>query len=168
MSSEAQLAKCSSEITDERPAASNGRGEINAVELAMEVIKERQDGLFVKFSGVAAAIQPKYPHPGARNLPIMVESRFGGRKEPDEQLACFDLMFYVSSGAGENWFEFEDRWSPVWNMVGTRFGFNEGLRELARAYVGRALGVEEGVEEIPPVSAVLSLSEECEYNLFRW
>ncbi|RXW21234.1 hypothetical protein EST38_g4627 [Candolleomyces aberdarensis] len=107
--------------------------------------------MFVSLSALAAAIQPGHPHPGAKNLPLLAESRFGAKMEPDEQLACFDLMFYASTGVRE--FEFEDRWSPVWNRVGTHLRFNEGLIDLTKEYMRRAFGLAEG-GDVPPMITV--------------
>lgn len=65
-------------------------------------------------------------------------------------MACFDFLYYVSTGLKRH--EFENRWSPAWNIVGTHLGFTDGVLDLARGYVGRAFGILS--EELPPVSGV--------------
>jgi hypothetical protein len=102
------------------------------------------DGEHTTFGALAALILPKHPHPESKGQPIMVESRYGSSIDPteDERLSCFDFLYYVSVGVKA--FEFEERWSPVWNLVGTHLRFNAGIVEMARGYVQRALGVQSG------------------------
>jgi hypothetical protein len=78
-----------------------------------------------------------------------------GLLRPDERLACFDMLFYTSTGVKQ--FEFEERWSPVWNSVGTHFRFQEDLVEHAKVYIRRAFGIDEG-GEVPPVSTLTNVT----------
>ncbi|KAJ2912672.1 hypothetical protein MD484_g7736, partial [Candolleomyces efflorescens] len=74
-----------------------------------------QEDFHTKFSSLAALTWPKHPHPSALNRPLMAKSRFGARLPPEDHLACFDLLYFVSTGVKR--YEFENRWSPVWNTI---------------------------------------------------
>jgi hypothetical protein len=86
----------------------------------------------------------------------MAPSRFGKKLEPGAQLACFDFLYYVTSGLER--FEFEKRWSPVWYMVGRHLRFTDRVMEIGREYLRRALGLDGGGDSesssespLPPV-----------------
>ncbi|RXW14498.1 hypothetical protein EST38_g11356 [Candolleomyces aberdarensis] len=108
-------------------------------------VKDKNDP-FTMFSALAALIVPKHgwfndgPQKG-KWPPTMRPSRLKKELHPDEQLACFDMMYYVTSGVQE--MEFEQRWSHTWHTVGKHLRFTEPLVDLAREYVRRALKVEE-------------------------
>jgi hypothetical protein len=84
----------------------------------------------------------------------------GGDKEvwkggpPDEQLACFDFLYWMTSGV--EGYEIERRWSLAWNGVGTHLTFTDELVEMTKGYLRRALSLEEG-SVLPPVSRPLPL-----------
>ncbi|KAF6754171.1 hypothetical protein DFP72DRAFT_899560 [Ephemerocybe angulata] len=106
-----------------------------------------QGDVHTKFSALASLIMPKYPHPASKGLPLMAKSRLGSSLPPGEHMACFDFLYYVSSGLRRH--EFENRWSPAWNSVGTHIRFTDELVMLARGYILRAMGLEG--EIIPPI-----------------
>ncbi|KAF6764104.1 hypothetical protein DFP72DRAFT_413685 [Ephemerocybe angulata] len=79
-------------------------------------------------------------------------SRFGYALAPSHSpLACFDFLYYVSTGL-KKW-EFEERWSPAWNIVGTHLKWDARLEGVARGYVRRAFGLSPE-EELPPMITV--------------
>lgn len=111
------------------------------------------------FPGLSSIIWPKHPNPGTRNLPLLRKSRFNQTLPPDQQLACFDFMFFISSGVKP--FEFEQRWSPAWNTVGTNMRFTQSLIDMAGVYLRRAMHLDEGspfpaVRPLPPVRSNVS------------
>ncbi|KAJ2914442.1 hypothetical protein MD484_g5969, partial [Candolleomyces efflorescens] len=114
-----------------------------------------QKELFTTFPGLAVLVQSGYPHPASTkdDLVVLRESRLGGKGvvRPDERLACFDMLFYTSTGLRE--FEFEERWSPVWNNVGRHFRFQRDLVDHAKVYILKAFGIEEG-GDVPPMITV--------------
>jgi hypothetical protein len=112
-----------------------------------------QEDFHTKFSSLAALTWPKHPHPSALNRPLMAKSRFGARLPPEDQLACFDLLYFVSTGVKR--YEFENRWSPVWNTVGTHLTFTQPLVDITNGYLRRAMKLKEN-DEIPPVRFSLS------------
>ena len=67
---------------------------------------------------------------------------------PNEQLLCFDFMYYIGAQDHDEWWE---EWSPAWRMVGRHARWERKLERVAVGYIQRALGVEQG-EEVPPVS----------------
>jgi hypothetical protein len=79
----------------------------------------------------------------------MHKSRLGRELKPEEQLACFDFLYYVTSGTKA--FEFESKWSPAWFTVGRHLRFTESLKELSKGYLRRAFNLPNG-QEVPPVS----------------
>ncbi|RXW14500.1 hypothetical protein EST38_g11355 [Candolleomyces aberdarensis] len=108
---------------------------------------------FTTFSALSALIVPKYGwfNDGPQKdkwPPTMRPSRSGKTLHPDEQLACFDFMYYVTSGVQE--MEFEKRWSHTWHTVGKHLRFTEPLVDLAQEYIRRVMKV----EEIPQMIAV--------------
>ena len=110
------------------------------------------DGMHTTFAGLIATIIPGHPHPEVKKgLPLLQKSRLGSTLPPDEQLACFDFLYFVTSGFAD--YEFEKRWSPVWNLVGTHLRFTDELMELGKAYARRAFGLDT-VEDLPPVSSL--------------
>lgn len=105
---------------------------------------------YTKFSALAALIQPNYPHPDSLHQPLMEESRLLGLKlPPEDHLACFDFLYWVTSGFAR--YEMEMRWSPAWNTVGTHLTFTESLKDITRGYLRRAMELPED-STVPPVS----------------
>ncbi|KIO34077.1 hypothetical protein M407DRAFT_64761, partial [Tulasnella calospora MUT 4182] len=51
--------------------------------------------------------------------------------EPNEQLACFDIMYYVGARRP---FEWEEEYSPAWRFVGPHVRWNPALLNLAETH----------------------------------
>lgn len=101
------------------------------------------------FPALSSLIWPRHPNAATRNLPLMAHSRLNKHSlPPDEQLACFDLLYFVSSGVKP--YEFEQRWSPAWNTVGTNMRFTQPLMDLAEGYLRRTLKIDD-TSKLPPV-----------------
>ncbi|KAJ3544446.1 hypothetical protein NMY22_g2773 [Coprinellus aureogranulatus] len=104
------------------------------------------------FPALSSLVWPKHPNAATRNLPLMAKSRLHQHSlPPDEQLACFDLLYFVTSGVKP--YEFEQRWSPAWNTVGTNMRFTQPLMDLAEGYLRRALKIDDG-SVLPPMITV--------------
>ncbi|KAK7064106.1 hypothetical protein R3P38DRAFT_2491061 [Favolaschia claudopus] len=69
---------------------------------------------------------------------------------PDEQLLCYDYLYYVSAHQP---FELEYDYSPAWRYVGKYMHWNPQLEKLADSYVRRAIGVPEDAP-IPPFISI--------------
>lgn len=87
---------------------------------------------------------------------------------PDEQLLCYDYLYYVCahqvnylfvygySGAYVHQpFEFEFEYSPAWRSVGQYLRWTPQLEAIAEAYVRTTLRAPEG-SPVPPVSDVFT------------
>ncbi|KAG8925142.1 hypothetical protein FRC01_010625 [Tulasnella sp. 417] len=99
----------------------------------------------VSFSGLASILRPvgraeALAAPSAKNHTSLVPHLKDQFLPPDEQLACFDSLYFVASKEG---FEWERRHAPAWNLVGTEPRFNPTLDELASSYLRRVFGKEE-------------------------
>jgi hypothetical protein len=68
---------------------------------------------------------------------------------PDEQLLCFDMLYYMCV---EEVFEWERDYSPAWNEVGRNLRWSKNLVDLGEYYLSETFGLEAG-DEIPPVRA---------------
>ena len=78
----------------------------------------------------------------------------GHHKKPEGQLACFDTMYYMTSGAEV--YEWRFGFSPVWRTVGRWLRFNSRIEGLAKEYMKKLFGRDQdGPEEydgvVPPV-----------------
>jgi len=69
---------------------------------------------------------------------------------PDDHLICWDLLYFVAAQDMNEWWH---EWSPAWRFVGQYARWNKKLEGIARAYIQRALGVEES-DTMPPYIAV--------------
>ncbi|KAF8665360.1 hypothetical protein AX16_000379 [Volvariella volvacea WC 439] len=69
---------------------------------------------------------------------------------PDEQLLCYDYLYYVSAHQP---FEFEFDYSPAWRFVAQHMHFTPALQQLAETYVRRAFGTP-GDAPLPPWIAI--------------
>lgn len=115
-----------------------------------------QKEYWTTFYGLSATILPGgHAHRDANpaKLTVMHKSRMGSELKPEEQLACFDLLYYTTSGTRA--FEFENKWSPAWYTVGRHLRFTEPLMELTRGYLRRAFGLLDD-EDVPAVSSISS------------
>ncbi|TFK56645.1 hypothetical protein OE88DRAFT_1803321 [Heliocybe sulcata] len=91
----------------------------------------------------ARSIREKSPIPSERT---------GLTLPPDEQVACFDYLYFV--GAFEE-FEFEHEWSPSWRHVLKHCRWTSKVENLAMYYLRRALRVPPSAD-IPPYIAIHS------------
>ncbi|KAF5321847.1 hypothetical protein D9619_001469 [Psilocybe cf. subviscida] len=110
------------------------------------------DELHVMFPQLAALIYPRDPLFRTEKMTVMAPSPTGHRLTPDTQLACFDSLYYVTSGVRE--FEWQRSWSPAWREVGRHLTFTREMQALARSYMTRAFGLPAGTEHIPPFIAL--------------
>ncbi|KAG2156623.1 uncharacterized protein EDB93DRAFT_1247329 [Suillus bovinus] len=69
---------------------------------------------------------------------------------PDDQLLCFDYLYYVGA---QNAFEWESDYSPAWRFVGQHMHWNASLERLANEYARRAMSVPEN-EPTPPYISI--------------
>jgi hypothetical protein len=68
------------------------------------------------------------------------------RELPDDQMMCFDFMYYVSvEMTFEMWYE----WSPAWRFVGTHAHWNSTIESIAEGMIRKTFELEE-TETIPP------------------
>jgi len=71
----------------------------------------------------------------------------GHKLPPDEQLACLDYLYYITSSS-EVAYEWENSWSPSWVQVGKYLRFTDDLAGIVEGYLRRAFESSDG---IPPV-----------------
>ncbi|KAG9018773.1 hypothetical protein FRB90_009777 [Tulasnella sp. 427] len=101
----------------------------------------------VSFWGLSSLLFPKgrkaaLNSPISKNFPSPIRNT---TIEPNEQLACFDIMYFV--GAKQP-FEWEESYSPAWRFVGTHVHWTPYISNLAEAYVRKALELSES-DSIP-------------------
>ncbi|KAI0074822.1 hypothetical protein K474DRAFT_1600968 [Panus rudis PR-1116 ss-1] len=72
--------------------------------------------------------------------------RMGRTDEPDEQVLCFDYLFYACADMP---FEYEHDPYPSWDIVQKHFRWTSEVKSIGNAYLRKALGVSES-ESIPP------------------
>lgn len=115
-------------------------------------IKTGFAGIASTFSGLAAIILPEGRRDALADL--QAKKKWSYRQylqkstmKPDDQLACFDNMFYVADREPMEW---EQRDSPAWNLVGTRVHFSPKVEDVAMEYLRRMFKVAED-EQVPPV-----------------
>lgn len=101
---------------------------------------------FIVFSKLVPYIFSHNPLRG--HFDFMSPSPLGHRLPPDEQLSCFDHLYFLTSS--DRLFEWEASWSPAWTLIGTHVRFNDELVEIAKGYLSRAFN--SNTAEIPPVS----------------
>ncbi|KAG8976026.1 hypothetical protein FRC05_004657 [Tulasnella sp. 425] len=99
----------------------------------------------VSFSGLASILQPAgraeaLAAPSAKNHTSFIPRLKDQFHPPDEQLACFDNLYFVGS---KDTFEWEERHAPAWNLVGTEARFNPKLDDLASSYLKKVFGRDE-------------------------
>ncbi|KAG8925141.1 hypothetical protein FRC01_010624 [Tulasnella sp. 417] len=99
----------------------------------------------VSFSGLASILRPvgraeALAAPSAKNYTSFVPHLKDQSLPPDEQLACFDNLYFVAS---KDTFEWQERHGPAWNLVGTEARFTPKLDELASSYLRLVFGKEE-------------------------
>jgi len=69
---------------------------------------------------------------------------------PDEQLACFDYLYYVCAYSS---FEYQTDMSPAWRFVVKHFRWTNRLQSIADGYLRRSLKVPDH-DPIPPYIAI--------------
>ncbi|KIO25773.1 hypothetical protein M407DRAFT_75322 [Tulasnella calospora MUT 4182] len=99
----------------------------------------------VSFSGLASVLRPvgraeALAAPSAKNHTSFIPHLKDQFHPPDEQLGCFDNMYFVGS---KDTFEWQERHGPAWNLVGTEAKFNPKLYELTSSYLRKVFGGEE-------------------------
>ncbi|KIO28204.1 hypothetical protein M407DRAFT_72125 [Tulasnella calospora MUT 4182] len=89
----------------------------------------------------AFSLDPSLPTYGERPLPPTTP-----HPKPDDQLACFDCLYWV-------WSEFVGEWerthSPTWDAVGTHMHFSKEADDIATYYLQKAFGLQVD-HEVPP------------------
>ncbi|KAJ3513915.1 hypothetical protein NLJ89_g2685 [Agrocybe chaxingu] len=110
---------------------------------------DNKDHDFLVFNQLVPYIYPKNPWQKPSSFPLMQASPLGKKLPPDEQLACFDFLYYVTSSREE--YEWRFSWSPAWRMVATHLRFTGELMSMAEGYLRRAFQVP---DRIPPFIAV--------------
>ncbi|KAF8994270.1 hypothetical protein BDQ17DRAFT_1251953, partial [Cyathus striatus] len=99
------------------------------------------------FSELAALIYPERPSLNPLSLPLMFPSPMDSKLSPDQHLACFDFLYYVTSGRSLEW---EYPWSPAWNIIGKNLPFTEQVVTMGKNYLRMVFEV----DSIPPFIAV--------------
>ena len=102
---------------------------------------------FVVFSKLVPYIFSHSPLRG--HFDFISPSPLGHHLPPDEQLSCFDHLFFITSS--DKLLEWEAPWSPAWNFIGTHVHFTNELVDIAKGYLLRAFNLSEG-DMVPPVS----------------
>jgi hypothetical protein len=69
----------------------------------------------------------------------VIPSQDGGLDLPDEQVVCFDTMYFTSASVADEWWR---HWSPGWNIVGKYARWAAPVRSRARSAVAKALGID--------------------------
>ncbi|KZT08882.1 uncharacterized protein LAESUDRAFT_648242 [Laetiporus sulphureus 93-53] len=82
--------------------------------------------------------------------PTLPSEHHGVVLPPDEQLLCYDYLYYV---AGDTPFEIEYDYSPVWRFVAKHFRWTQSLEELAGDIMRRTMSVPKG-KAVPPFITV--------------
>jgi len=95
-----------------------------------------EPSLHLSFSALAALGFPGGPTGQALESP-----RSHVKLPPDDQLLCYDYLYYVSSQFP---MEYDYDYSPAWRFVGQHLHWSAIIDELADQYVRRALGTTEG------------------------
>ncbi|KAF9041764.1 hypothetical protein BDZ89DRAFT_1060126, partial [Hymenopellis radicata] len=69
---------------------------------------------------------------------------------PDEQLLCYDYLYYVCA---QQPYEFTWEYSPAWRFVAQHMHFTRRLERLANFYINRAIGI----PDIEPTPAYIAI-----------
>lgn len=104
----------------------------------------------VVFSGLAATIYPVRPLIPPQSLPRFARSPLGHNLSPDDKLACFDFLYYATSGVDV--YEWRFSWSPAWQSIAQHLRFTKPMLDLGQEYLRRAFLLHESDNELPPVS----------------
>ncbi|KIO28199.1 hypothetical protein M407DRAFT_72081, partial [Tulasnella calospora MUT 4182] len=93
----------------------------------------------------ALSAQPPLPIYGERPLPPTTP-----HPEPDDQLACFDNLYWVWSAKVWEWQQYP---SPTWQSVGTHMHFTKEVDKIATRYLQTVFGLKED-EHVPPFISI--------------
>ncbi|KAI0734697.1 hypothetical protein C8Q72DRAFT_873170 [Fomitopsis betulina] len=77
-------------------------------------------------------------------------SQHQAQLRPDEQLLCFDYLYYVVAQRDD---EFEHDFAPAWRFAGTHMHWTPEIEQLTRAYVRRAFELADDAD-VPPYIAI--------------
>jgi len=72
------------------------------------------------------------------------------KREPDEQMLCFDWLYYLGLDRS---FEWEHEYAPQWQLIAKHMHWNPKLEAVADDYLRRHFGVSAN-EAVPPFIAV--------------
>ncbi|KAF5326229.1 hypothetical protein D9611_000410 [Ephemerocybe angulata] len=115
---------------------------------------DRQDDPNVMFHALAATIAVRHPYPTS-DLPLMAASPSGSKLRPDEHLACYDFLYYATSGITD--YEWKYPWSPEWRVIGVHLPFTDRMIDLATKYLRTVYSKEltqSGLNDLPPLITV--------------
>jgi hypothetical protein len=104
--------------------------------------------MHVVFPHLAALIYPRNPFVDPEKTTVLTQSPEGHAFPPDAHLACFDSLYYASSGVKA--FEWEQSWSPAWHTIGKNLRFTQAVEDVAYSYMVRAFGLADR-EQLPYV-----------------
>jgi hypothetical protein len=103
---------------------------------------------FLLFPNLAPYIFPRRPRPPPHgHFEFMEASPLGQKLPPEEQMTCFDYLYYMTSSS-EVAFEWENSWSPPWVQVAKYLRFTDDLVGIVEGYLRRVFVSTDG---IPPV-----------------
>ena len=88
---------------------------------------------------VLSKLPPPDPAGNPNVSSAIIPSPDGNLNLPDEQLLCFDAMYFTSANVGDEWWR---HWSPAWNIVGKYARWAAPIRAMARSAVAKALGID--------------------------
>ncbi|QRV98201.1 O-FucT domain protein [Ceratobasidium sp. AG-Ba] len=80
--------------------------------------------------------------------PHILPDHSGRKIEPDDQLLCFDALYYVGLIDPSPAYDFFAEYSPFWSRVGTHLHWKSSLTDLATQYLRRHFGVAD--DDLPP------------------
>jgi len=110
---------------------------------------------FLVFPKLAPYIFPRRPRPPPRgHFEFMEASPMGHKLPPDEQITCFDYLYYITSSS-EVVYEWERSWSPPWVQVAKYLHFTDDLVEIAQGYLWRVFGSSDGIPPVRFIQTVL-------------
>lgn len=105
--------------------------------------------LWISFSSLASLGFPQGRAQAlAEHPPQTAAPRSGEQPVPDEQLMCFDFMYYIGAAKHDEWWA---EWSPAWRLIGQHARWAPKLEQLALRHIRRALDLDEDDEGVPPV-----------------
>ncbi len=99
-----------------------------------KLTKERYE-LYTNYLAVLPLL---FPSGRAEGLKDLAKNHVeGSYKVPDDQMACFDLMYFTTSFHPAEW---DHDWNPGWRFVGTHMRWNTTIYNIAKGMVNRRIG----------------------------